>query len=63
MNENKGFTRLDIGSFENFLEQKQNEGKGKFFMGQELGLTSCKVSLNRLPAGKGNQICSRSQNE
>jgi quercetin dioxygenase-like cupin family protein len=27
--------------------------KGKYMIGQELGLTGCEVSLNRLPAGKG----------
>lgn len=26
---------------------------GKYFIGKELGLTGCEVSLNRLPAGKG----------
>jgi mannose-6-phosphate isomerase-like protein (cupin superfamily) len=34
------------------LDDKESLGiKGKFFAGQELNLTGCEVSINRLPAG------------
>jgi len=52
MNKGKNFTSMDIGSFENLLERDYKGVKGKFFVGNELGLTGCEVSLNRLPAGK-----------
>lgn len=41
------FTLMDIGPFTGI------EGAGgKLFIGGQLGLTGCEVSLNRLPAGK-----------
>jgi uncharacterized cupin superfamily protein len=49
----KNYAVLDVGSFENLRERDFRGVKGKFFVGQELGLTGCEVSLNRLPAGKG----------
>lgn len=49
----KNFTLMDIGSFENLSEQEFRGFKGKYFVGNNLGLTGCEVSLNRLPAGKG----------
>lgn len=36
------------------LSEKNFMGlQGKYFIGKNLGLTGCEVSLNRLPAGKG----------
>jgi uncharacterized cupin superfamily protein len=52
MTNEKNFTLLDIGPFENLLERDYKGVAGKFFIGRELGLTGCEVSLNRLPAGK-----------
>lgn len=52
-NKQKNYSSLDIGPFANLMERDYNGVKGKFFLGKELGLTGCEVSLNRLPAGKG----------
>ena len=52
-NKQKNYSNLDIGPFTNLLERNYNGAKGKFFIGKELGLTGCEVSLNRIPAGKG----------
>lgn len=41
------------GSFETLLQRDFMGFHGKYFIGKELGLTGCEVSLNRLPAGKG----------
>jgi len=48
----KNFTLMDMGPFKNLLEREYKGFKGKYFLRGELGLTSCEVSLNRLPAGK-----------
>lgn len=48
----KNFSIMDIGSFETLLERDYKGFGGKFFIGSDLGLTGCEVSLNRLPAGK-----------
>ncbi|MEI7815987.1 MAG: cupin domain-containing protein [Desulfuromonadales bacterium] len=42
-----------IGPFEDLLNKEFMGFYGKYFIGKELGLTGCEVSLNRLPAGKG----------
>jgi uncharacterized cupin superfamily protein len=42
-----------IGPFETLLQRDFLGFHGKYFIGKELGLTGCEVSLNRLPAGKG----------
>ena len=42
-----------IGPLENLLKKDFMGFMGKYFIGKELGLTGCEVSLNRLPAGKG----------
>ncbi len=52
-NQAKNFSATDIGSFENLLSRDFHGFLGKYFIGKELGLTGCEVSLNRLPAGKG----------
>ena len=49
----KNFTLMEVGPFESLLKQDYKGGKGKVFVGSELGLTGCEVSLNRLPAGTG----------
>lgn len=49
----KNFTADHTGPFETLLNRDYMGFNGKFFIGQELGLTGCEVSLNRLPAGKG----------
>jgi uncharacterized cupin superfamily protein len=41
------------GPFETLLQRDFMGFPGKYFVGKELGLTGCEVSLNRLPAGKG----------
>jgi mannose-6-phosphate isomerase-like protein (cupin superfamily) len=48
----KNFTATHIGPLENLLNHEFHGLKGKYFIGKELGLTGCEVSLNRLPAGK-----------
>ncbi len=51
--EGKNFTAIDAGPFAALLEKDFRGVKGKYFVGEELGLSGCEVSLNRLPAGKG----------
>jgi uncharacterized cupin superfamily protein len=41
------------GPLETLLNRNFMGFHGKYFIGRELGLTGCEVSLNRLPAGKG----------
>lgn len=48
----KNFTSMDVGPFESLMERDFKGVRGKFFIGGDLGLTGCEVSLNRLPAGK-----------
>lgn len=47
------FSAEHLGSFEKLLERDFMGFHGKYFIGANLGLTGCEVSLNRLPAGKG----------
>jgi uncharacterized cupin superfamily protein len=49
----KNFTATHIGPLEGLLDHEFRRLKGKCFIGEELGLTGCEVSLNLLPAGKG----------
>lgn len=42
-----------IGSFENLLKREWRGLYGKHFVGKELGLTGCEVSINCLPSKKG----------
>jgi len=46
------FTAAHIGPLESLADHEFRGLKGKRFVGRELGLTGCEVSLNRLPAGK-----------
>ena len=48
----KNYTAEHVGPFENLLEKDFMGFHGKYFIGANLGLTGCEVSLNRLPAGK-----------
>ena len=49
----RNYSAEHTGPFEN-LQQREFLGfRGKYFIGKELGLTGCEVSLNRYPAGKG----------
>jgi mannose-6-phosphate isomerase-like protein (cupin superfamily) len=49
----KNFTAEHTGPLESLLQRNFMGFHGKYFIGENLGLTGCKVSLNRLPAGKG----------
>jgi quercetin dioxygenase-like cupin family protein len=49
----KNYTAQHIGPLETLLERDFMGFHGKYFIGAQLGLTGCEVSLNRLPAGKG----------
>ena len=49
----KNYSVEHIGPLEELLQREFLGFKGKYMIGQELGLTGCEVSLNRLPAGKG----------
>ncbi len=47
------YTADQIGSLKN-LDQHNFRGiPGKHFIGNDLGLTGCEVSINKLPAGQG----------
>ncbi|QOX77510.1 cupin domain-containing protein [Trichlorobacter lovleyi] len=48
----KNYSAEHIGPFEELLNKDFMGFHGKYFIGRELGLTGCEVSLNRLPAGK-----------
>lgn len=48
----KNYSAEQIGPLETLLEKEFMGFHGKYFIGRELGLTGCEVSLNRLPAGK-----------
>lgn len=48
----KNYSAEHVGPFETLLEKEFMGFHGKYFIGRELGLTGCEVSLNRLPAGK-----------
>lgn len=48
----KNYSAEHIGPFEELLNKDFMGFHGKYFIGKELGLTGCEVSLNRLPAGK-----------
>jgi len=49
----KNFTAEQSGPLETLLEREFLGFHGKYFIGENLGLTGCEVSLNRLPTGKG----------
>ncbi len=49
----ENFTAEQTGPFETLLQREFMGFDGKYFIGKELGLTGCEVSLNRVPAGKG----------
>lgn len=49
----KNYSVEHSGPFETLLNRDFMGFHGKYFIGAELGLTGCEVSLNRLPAGKG----------
>ena len=44
------------GPLEDLLKREFMGFHGKYFIGKDLGLTGCEVSLNRLPAGKGDAV-------
>uniref|UniRef100_D5X2H1 Cupin 2 conserved barrel domain protein n=1 Tax=Thiomonas intermedia (strain K12) TaxID=75379 RepID=D5X2H1_THIK1 len=46
-------TLYQIGPLENLDRHNYRGVPGKYFVGDNLGLTGCEVSLNRLPAGRG----------
>ena len=47
------FSVAHTGPLEDLLKREFMGFHGKYFIGKDLGLTGCEVSLNRLPAGKG----------
>ena len=47
------FTIMEIGPLQNLLNRDSKGTEGKYFIGNEMGLTGCEISLNCLPAGKG----------
>jgi len=49
----KNYSAEHIGPLEDLLQRDFMGFPGKYFLGNELGLTGCEVSLNRFPAGKG----------
>ena len=53
MTSSNNYSAVHIGLLTNLLEKEFKGFHGKYFLREELGLTGCEVSLNRLPAGKG----------
>lgn len=51
-NKEKNYSLIEIGSLAHLTQKEFNGEKGKFFLGKELGLTGCEVSLNSMLAGK-----------
>lgn len=49
----KNYTAEKIGPLANLLDRNFKGFAAKHFIGRDLGLTGCEVSLNLLPAGKG----------
>ena len=49
----KNFTAEHTGPFETLLTREFMGFPGKYFVGKQLGLTGCEVSLNRFQAGRG----------
>ena len=49
----KNFSLTDMGAFAQLSQTEFNGGKGKYFIGKDLGLTGCEASINCLPAGQG----------
>ena len=47
------YSVVHSGPLEELLKRDFMGFPGKYFIGKDLGLTGCEVSLNRLPAGKG----------
>lgn len=43
----------DFGPFAALATRPDDALSGKVFLSQSLGLTSCEISLNRIPAGRG----------
>ena len=39
--EKKNFQVVNMGDFKDLLEKEFNGGKGKYFIGQDIGLTGC----------------------
>lgn len=50
--EKKNFQAANMGNLKDLLEKDFNGGKGKYFIGQDIGLTGSEVSINCLPAGQ-----------
>lgn len=53
MNHGKHYTLEQTGPLEGLVQHSFRGVPGKRFIGENLGLTGCEVSLNCLPAGKG----------
>jgi mannose-6-phosphate isomerase-like protein (cupin superfamily) len=51
--QHKNYSVENIGPLEELLQRDFMGFHGKYFVGSDLGLTGCEVSINRLPAGKG----------
>jgi mannose-6-phosphate isomerase-like protein (cupin superfamily) len=49
----KNYTAEHTGPLETLSSREFLGFRGKYFIGKQLGLTGCEVSLNRYPAGKG----------
>lgn len=47
------FKKIDLGTFAEIAETKENDAlpRGKVFLRDALGLTSCEISVNSVPAG------------
>ena len=53
LHEGKNFKAIHTGPLESLRDKTFMKAKGKRMLREELGLTGCEISLNRLPAGRG----------
>ncbi|HWR38403.1 MAG TPA: cupin domain-containing protein [Patescibacteria group bacterium] len=47
------YSVVEMGTWESLGNREYKGRQGKFFAGEDLGLTGCEISMNRLPAGTG----------
>jgi len=52
MSNKSNFSIVELGSLDNVRAKESFGTKGKFFLGEQLGITGCEISLGIIPAGQ-----------